>query len=179
MPRGHWTVSKIDMPNLKELVEDGWHISDLAQRYKCNPQVVWLRIRKAGIPYNTAGRRSGRHNGSWNGGRVRSGDYVYVKYPDHPHATQNGYVLESRLVMEKKLGRYLLPSEVVHHHKGYSNDPDNLFVYSSNGEHLKDTLKGKCPKWTEDGKRRILEGVRQPRVKRRKSIRVRLESNDS
>ncbi len=71
--------------------------------------------------------------------------------------------------MELKLGRYLLPAEVVHHKKGFDNHPSNLEVYSSNGEHLAETLKGKIPNWTPEGKRRILESVRRPRGPRKKA----------
>ena len=32
-----------------------------------------------------------------------------------------------------------------------NNHPDNLRVFSSNAEHLRETLKGKIPNWTEQG----------------------------
>ena len=38
-----------------------------------------------------------------------------VYSPNHPNVTKLGYILEHRLVMEKKIGRYLKPREVVHH----------------------------------------------------------------
>jgi hypothetical protein len=35
--------------------------------------------------------------------------------PNHPHATKRGYVYNYRLEVEETLGRYLLPTEIVHH----------------------------------------------------------------
>ena len=65
---------------------------------------------------------------SWNGGTfIRSG-YRFIKIPDHPFANNLGYVREHRLVMEKFLGRYLTPKEVVHHKDGnkLNNSVENL-----------------------------------------------------
>lgn len=71
----------------------------------------------------------GTRNPRWRGGRYQIGTgYVVVSLPDHPHATVRGTIFEHRLVMEQKLGRYLLPHEVVHHIDGdrANNHPDNL-----------------------------------------------------
>lgn len=48
--------------------------------------------------------------------------YLYVYYKVHPYADKSGRVFEHRLVLEQKLGRYLLPFESVHHKNGVRND---------------------------------------------------------
>ena len=97
----------------------------------------------------------GSSNPAWKGGRVRDTDgYILIHRPDHPYATSHGYVREHRLVAEQVLGRYLLPSEVVHHKNDETADnaPDNLKVYETNAKHLAETLAGKIPRWTEEGR---------------------------
>lgn len=100
----------------------------------------------------------GEQNYFWKSGQVVDEDgYILVYAPDHPYRTASNKVRQHRLVMEKKLGRYLKPTEVVDHINGVTNDnrPENLRVFSSNAEHLHVTLKGRVPKWTEDGLRRM------------------------
>lgn len=68
---------------------------------------------------------------------VRAG-YRFELCPDHPKANPFGFVPQHRLVVERELGRYLLPGEHVHH-RDFSkdnNDPANLQVLSRR-EHMR------------------------------------------
>lgn len=67
--------------------------------------------------------KTGKMSHLWKGGRVVvRGGYINVFAPDHPYAVGGKYVREHRLVMEKKIGRYLERWEVVHHKNGIKND---------------------------------------------------------
>ena len=57
--------------------------------------------------------------------------YLMVHVPQHPRATVTGYVFEHIVVMEERIGRYLLPGETVHHRNGVKDDnrPENLELW--------------------------------------------------
>lgn len=83
--------------------------------------------------------RYGCESPNWKGGETkRAGDgRVLMKVNGHPFASKNGYMLRSRLVMEKKLGRYLEPNEVVHHINFIVDDdrPKNLQLFANPSAH--------------------------------------------
>lgn len=84
-------------------------------------------------------KKTGANNPKWGGGTVIVGGYRYIYNPTHPNCTQNGYVVEHRLVMEQSIKRYLRKKEVVHHinHNRLDNRIENLILFSSNGEHTR------------------------------------------
>lgn len=75
-------------------------------------------------------------NGNWTGGKVIRNGYRFIKSPNHPQTSASGYMREHRLVMEKKLKRYLTANEHIHHKDGdkQNNNPDNLELFT-NSEH--------------------------------------------
>ena len=144
--------SRLDphIDQIRAWTEQGWRIGRIAKELNCSKQTVWNAMEKHGIPRHPTHSCPGDVNPAWKGGRYLDDDgYVLIYAPDHPYADKAGRVREHRLVMERELGRYLLPTEVVDHNDGQRahNDPSNLTLYASNKEHLSATLKGRVPKW--------------------------------
>lgn len=84
--------------------------------------------------------RDGASNPNWRGGRVVDPrGYVLIRVgTDHHLADVRGYAYEHRIVAEQKIGRRLLPGELVHHRDEVrsNNDPENLIVAAGNAEHF-------------------------------------------
>lgn len=74
---------------------------------------------------------------NWKGGIAKYGGRIYIYNPIHPYAKKDNYILQSRLIMEKILGRYLLPEEVIHHKNKKKDDdrPENLMLFENVGKH--------------------------------------------
>jgi hypothetical protein len=78
----------------------------------------------------------GDRNKRWRGGKMLKKDkkakigYSFTAMPSHPKASQNGYVPDHVLIVEKILGKMLPLSAVVHHvdKNSLNNSPSNLVV---------------------------------------------------
>lgn len=98
----------------------------------CGVQVDW-RAERCMPCWGAA--HAGADNPSFKGGRYRMKYHGYISIPGyrgHPRADSNGRVKEHTIVMEKMLGRYLLPNENVHHKNGVRDDnrPENLELWT-------------------------------------------------
>ena len=151
---------------LREMIEvNGMTQETAVKKFGVQHQTISKWCRKFGIRTQRTGPRSGASHPEWRGGIRIVGGYRYIYSPDHPNKTSFQTVAEHRLVMEKKLGRYLLRHEVVHHMDGnpLNNHPDNLVLFSHNSDHLKHELTGHCPKWSPEGKKKLLESAKKPK----------------
>jgi hypothetical protein len=82
----------------------------------------------------------GKNHPTWKGGRFRHTEgYILIYSPHHPFRNKQGYVFEHRLAMEKKLGRYLKPTEQLHHinHLRDDNRIQNLILFKNASEHTR------------------------------------------
>jgi hypothetical protein len=59
---------------------------------------------------------------NYKGGRLKQYGYIKILVKDHPFSDSKGYVFEHRVIMEKKIGRYLKAYEFVHHRNGIRDD---------------------------------------------------------
>ena len=173
---------------LREMARDGASLAQMSARVGTNRTRLRDYLTRNGIEYVRHGQSyPGESNPSWRGGvmienhnRDCKKKYVLIHNPSHPYASSHGYVREHRLVMESMIGRYLAPEEVVHHKNGNTldNNPDNLELFASNGEHLHHELSGRVPNWSEDGKQKILESVSRPRSKKPEPTRRQTVTDD-
>ena len=105
------------------------------------------RTLKNNIPWNTGLTKeidkrikSGKNHGLWKGGIQKQGNgYLYILIPNHSFRDKRDRVLLHRLVMEKHLGRYLKPEEVVHHinENKQDNRIKNLKLFATTSLHSK------------------------------------------
>lgn len=91
-------------------IREDFDSRQLARVFGCHFNTILYIIRKYGFKPRTRSEvQKGRLNSGWRGGIRDLAGYVGIYKPAHPQATKNKLVQEHRLVMEKHLGRFLLP----------------------------------------------------------------------
>lgn len=77
--------------------------------------------------------------------RKNTQGYIEIYSSYHPYKNDKNRVAEHRLVMEKKIGRYLTKEEVVHHINGIRDDNriENLMLFPNSRAHQKFKHLGK------------------------------------
>lgn len=169
-----------NIDSVRRWAAEGVSFSEIGRRIGTTSSKVSAFLKKHQIERKRF-RQEGPNNPSWKGGHVLDKDgYVLVYAPWHPHKSIHNQVREHRLVMEEKLGRYLEPGEVVHHKDDnrQNNHPDNLELFSSNGEHLAATRKGKAPNISPEGWERWKESRLRYLAARRNASRQASSSGD-
>lgn len=155
-----------------EWIVSGRTALEIADALDVNPETIRKFARKRGLQIQRIDM-TGENHPCWAGGTTvdRSGYLLRRVAVDGPYgyliravqrrgvagSDPNGYAPEHRIVMHDQLGRPLYPGEVVDHIDGNkrNNDPENLRVFESNADHLRETLKGRIPNWTPEGRMKM------------------------
>ena len=128
---------------------------EIANEIGCSAKHVQNILRINNLGRLNRGAMHGDLNSSWRGGRIVDNDgYVSIPAPpNHPNPRSDGRIAEHRHVMERHLGRYLDPLEVVDHIDGLHlhNAPSNLRIFEKNADHLRETITGIRPNWSVEG----------------------------
>lgn len=131
-----WLEEQLKTKTLVEIAEElgttPGNVGDRVKRYNLSfAEGNKSKAVKEGLRKRFPKGRFGETASNWRGGKRPFKGYVMLYSPKHPYNNQ-GYVFEHRLIIEKKLGRYLKRDEVVHHLNGIRDDnrPENLEVVS-------------------------------------------------
>ena len=132
---------KLPTPFLKGIIP--WNTGKHLPKYMRNKISQSLKNRKFSESHKKnlrlalRGNNKWSKNGNWKNGKLITNGYIYVLNRNHPFANVIGYVAEHRLVMEKKIGRFLTKTEVIHHQdrNKKNNNIENLVLFPTDKEH--------------------------------------------
>lgn len=134
----HWKSGKFQYEPVRPVFEVECTYADcggdVVARGLCRKHYTrWDRYGDPSVRYSGGDTHKGTYNG-----------YVYL-YSTHPDNPYNKTKYEHRIVMERMIGRQLLPDENVHHKNGVRDDnrPENLELWSTSqpaGQRVEDKL---------------------------------------
>lgn len=139
--KGYWTGKHLSEKHKKKL-------SDIKKGKKASDETrKKMSEARKGKKHPFYGKRGVKASNYKTGKTIGSHKYILILKFDHPFSNHQGYVFEHRLVMEKHLGRYLMPEEEIHH-KGIKhplgsienrqdNRIENLQLFKNKSEHQK------------------------------------------
>lgn len=120
----------------------------IAKECNCGKVTILRYLKKYNIPRRTRseslkGKKypqvTGNKHYRWKGRGIHSEGYVCIYNPNHPFHSIRKYVYEHRLVMEKKIGRYIKHEERIHHINEIKDDNriENLYLCKNISDHAK------------------------------------------
>lgn len=119
---------------------DGVSQTRIGKDFGISQVKVGMLLRRMGV---IAGKRnSGDKHGAWKGGVFKNSQGYVMEWvhPADPFGSQDGHVLQHRLVMMRHLGRALEPHETVHHINGNRADNRIENLQLRNGKHGKGSV---------------------------------------
>jgi len=112
--------------------DGGLNLRQIAKKTNCNPETIRHILHRYKISTKDRRKRKDRYI-------CKTLGYVFKYAPMHPKANRAGYILEHRLLMEQRLGRFLKNTEIIHHKNRIRSDNrnENLQLIVNNGKHVR------------------------------------------
>lgn len=122
----------------------------------CDKMIPVINTKGKPARFATGHNFKGKNNPKWIGGEwINNKGYLMVPAPNHPRKDSHGYYPKHRLVMEQHLGRYLDPTEEVHHRDNnkLNNEISNLTLFDrSSHSKITASINPQCQKQDLSGR---------------------------
>lgn len=137
--QGYWKGKKLSKKHIEKMriARKGEHTSPATEFKKGH--IPWIKGKKGWIKKSPKAYKfpKGKKHPLYKGRIKDSHGYIFILKPNHPFCDNKNYVREHRLVVEKKIKRFLKPTEKCHHLNKIRNDnrPENLMAFISENAH--------------------------------------------